>query len=266
MGSADSQNIEDTLEKENSVKEKEKHYRALKLKLEGYRKKRKLPICIGLVITFLFSTTFYVHMLEKYSYEYGNVMTLIISIFMGLFAGIITAIYMSICLDVMENRTKRRMLDYEVENVQDKIDEDVFENSIKMSYKYLDQYYYQTREQAQKGFFVTVCISIFGAILIGAGITAMFLGKVQPSYITCASGIATEFISAIFFYLYNKTISSMSKYHNKLVLSQNISIALKVADTLPSDDKIKAKNVIIQELLKNVNSHLTKSDDENKKK
>ena len=119
MGSADSQNIEDTLEKENSVKEKEKHYRALKLKLEGYRKKRKLPICIGLVITFLFSTTFYVHMLEKYSYEYGNVMTLIISILMGLFAGIITAIYMSMCLDVMENRTKRRMLDYEVENVQD---------------------------------------------------------------------------------------------------------------------------------------------------
>lgn len=58
----------------------------------------------------------------------------------------------------------------------------------------------------------------------------------------------------------------MSKYHNKLVLSQNISIALKVADTLPSDDKVKAKNVIIQELLKNINSHLTKSDDENKKK
>lgn len=69
-----------------------------------------------------------------------------------------------------------------------------------------------TREQAQKGFFVTVCISIFGAALIGVGILAMFLEKVEPSYITCASGVITEFISAIFFYLYNKTVTSMSKY------------------------------------------------------
>lgn len=57
----------------------------------------------------------------------------------------------------------------------------------------------------------------------------------------------------------------MSKYHNKLVLSQNISIALKVADTLPIDDKIKAKNIIIRELLKDVNSYLIRSDDEENK-
>lgn len=52
----------------------------------------------------------------------------------------------------------------------------------------------------------------------------------------------------------------MSKYHNKLVLSQNISIALKVSDTLPEEDSIKAKNVIINELLKDINIYLTKSD------
>ena len=46
----------------------------------------------------------------------------------------------------------------------------------------------------------------------------MFLGYVTPSYVTCASGVVTEFIASIFFYLYNKTVSSMSKYHNKLVL------------------------------------------------
>lgn len=122
------------------------------------------------------------------------------------------------------------------------------------------QYYLQTREQAQGGFLITVCIAVFGAILIEIGICAVFLGKVSPSYITCASGIIIEFISAIFFALYNRTISSMSKYHNKLVLSQNISIALKVLDTLPSEDKARAKNRIVEELLKDVNSYLTKSD------
>lgn len=38
------------------------------------------------------------------------------------------------------------------EDIKEEVQEDVFENSIKMSYKYLDQYYLQTREQAQKGF------------------------------------------------------------------------------------------------------------------
>lgn len=255
----------DILKDEKNTKEKEKYYRELKLRLEVLHKKRKLPICLGIITSIVFSMLFYACALDTYMYTKHN-SVIIISVFIGLAMGVVMVIYARIYLDVKESKIRRRMLDYEVENVQDKVNEDVFENSIKMSYKYLDQYYYQTREQAQKGFFVTVCISIFGAILIGAGIAAMFLGKVKPSYITCASGVATEFISAIFFYLYNKTIASMSKYHNKLVLSQNISIALKVADTLPIDDKVKAKNVIIQELLKNINSYLTKSDDENKKK
>lgn len=167
---------------------------------------------------------------------------------------------------MQENRIRREMIEYEAEDIKEDVKEDIFENSIKMSYKYLDQYYLQTREQAQKGFLATVCIAVFGAILIGAGIIAMFLGKTNPSYVTCASGVITEFISAIFFYLYNKTISSMSKYHNKLVLSQNISIALKVAESLSTDDKIKAKNQIINELLKDINSYLVKSESEESKK
>lgn len=52
----------------------------------------------------------------------------------------------------------------------------------------------------------------------------------------------------------------MSRYHNKLVLSQNISIALKVADSLPTDDKVKAKNSIVNELLKDINTYLVKED------
>lgn len=81
------------------------------------------------------------------------------------------------------------------------IEDDMFINSIKMSYKYLDQYYLQTKEHAHRGFLVTVWVSIFGAVLIGAGIIAMFFEHVTPSYITCASGVITEFIAAIFFYL-----------------------------------------------------------------
>lgn len=90
------------------------------------------------------------------------------------------------------------MLEYETENIQSEVQEDIFENSIKMSYKYLDQYYLQTRTQAQNGFYITVGVSVSGAILIGIGIVAFFMEKIEPSYITCASGLITEFIAAIF--------------------------------------------------------------------
>ncbi len=179
---------------------------------------------------------------------------------------ILTFIYFYLYYDKQEARIRRKMLEYEVENIQDEVQDNIFENSIKMSYKYLDQYYLQIRNQAQKGFFVTVCVSVFGAILIGVGIVLMFMDITNPSYIICASGVITEFIATIFFYMYNKTVTSMSKYHNKLVLSHNVSIALKVADTLPEEDKVKSKNLIISELLKDMNSHLIRSDSEDTKK
>ena len=184
----------------------------------------------------------------------------ILSLIMGIVGGIINGFYKYLQAEIQETQLKSELSKYEVENIQDKIEKDIFENSIKMSYKYLDQYYSQTREQAQRGFIITILISIFGALLIAVGIIAMFLGKTNPSYVTCASGIVTEFISAIFFYLYNKTITSMSKYHNKLVLSHNVSIALKIADSLPDEEKKTNKSLIISELIKNINTYMIKND------
>lgn len=251
------ENIEIT-NKELSKKE----YNRLKARLQDIEKKRKgktiylfstsLSILITLMSIFAFINTPNFHL---------NFSTILISIFFGVLVGTFCIVYCNLLFEMKEGGLRRKILEYEADNVQDEITEDIFENSIKMSYKYLDQYYLQTREQAQRGFFITVCVAVFGALLIFVGVIAMFLGRTQPSYITCASGVITEFIAAVFFYLYNKTVSSMSKYHNKLVLSQNISIALKVADSLPTEDKVKTKNLIINELLKDINKHLIKNDD-----
>lgn len=240
----------------------QKEYKRLKARLEDTGRKRKgkkvylLSLCCSILTTLVsivaFSDTLY------FSLDFS---TIIISILFGGLVGSFCIIYISLLYEMREGALRRKILEYEADNVQDEVIEDIFENSIKMSYKYLDQYYLQTREQAQRGFFVTVCVAVFGALLIFVGVIAMFLGRTQPSYITCASGVITEFIAAVFFYLYNKTVSSMSKYHNKLVLSQNVSIALKVADSLPAEDKVKTKNIIITELLKDINTYLIKNDD-----
>ena len=74
-------------------------------------------------------------------------------------------------------------------------------------------------------------------VIIAIGIVLMFLSAYDKnmipgdsakisSYIVTASGVLSEFIAAVFFYLYNQTILKMSEYHQKLVLTQNISLAL----------------------------------------
>ena len=251
---------------EYSEKDFEKEYRILQHKLNNWRngRKRKYALLTGV---FFGIVTFRDFDMDVIAEEYrGTTIGYIFPVILCCITGIVIAFIVSSAIEYYINSIRTKIMEYEVYYIQDKVQDDVFENSIKMSYKYLDQYYLQTREQARKGFFVTVCVSIFGAILIGVGIMAMFLEKIEPSYITCASGVLTEFIAAIFFYLYNKTVVSMSKYHNKLVLSHNISIALKVADTLPDDDKTDSKKIIISELLKDINTYLIKSDSEDDKK
>ncbi len=237
----------------------EQEYRRLKNRLQDIEKIQKSKFIYPIII-FGFTVFGIILYLMETMHRSIRIHEIIISALSGLCLGCIVSLYFYLIFELKENSLRRKINDYEVYNIQEEVKEDVFENSIKMSYKYLDQYYLQTREQAQRGFFVTICIVIGGAILIGIGITAMFLDKTTPSVITSASGIIIEFIAAVFFYLYNKTVSSMSSYHNKLVLSQNISLALKVADSLSEEEQAKSKALIISELIKNINSHITEEE------
>ena len=87
----------------------------------------------------------------------------------------------------------------------------------------------------------------------------MFFGFTKPAYITIASDSITEVISTVFFYLYNKTIINMEKYHDKLVISQNITYSFELIETIndvQKKDDIKCE--IIKELVKDANVHLDK--------
>lgn len=236
-----------------------------KSELQILEKKKKskpkyiLFILASILFGFLILWVVYGFKKDYYDFDIGRFLStgIPLTVFISILVGLVICILFYITYEMTENSLQFKIAMHDVRSIQKSMDEDdVFENSLKLSYKYLDQYYYQTREQAQKGFIVTVCVAVFGAVLIFSGIIAMFMGKIEPSYITCASGIITEFIAAIFFYLYNKTISSMSKYHNKLVFSQNISIALKVADSLPKEEQTKIKDIIVSELLKDINSNI----------
>lgn len=164
-------------------------------------------------------------------------------------------IYFNLYLSLVNTKKQREAIEKDLE--QNSVELDVDKNLIETSFKYLDQYYLQTREHAQKGFIVTVSVSIVGAAIIAIGIFTLYFGKTTPAYVTTACGVITEFIAAVYFYLYNKTIQGMNSYHNKLVLSQNIALALKLSHTL-ENKKDDAKMLIIQELMKDVNTHIEK--------
>ena len=237
----------------------EEDYRQAKVRLQSMQRQSgwKTMILLFLFIALCGAIMFFLLFFDR---DDLGIKSVLLSTFSGSLLAIFFVLYIRLIFELTENRLLSKINIYEAENIKDDVVDDIFENSIKMSYKYLDQYYLQTKEQAQKGFLATMLVAGFGALLIAGGIIAMYVGAVEPSYITCGVGVITEFISAVFFYLYNKTVSSMSNYHNKLVLSHNISTALKVAESLPDSHQIEAKNLLVSELLKDINTYMTKQD------
>lgn len=140
--------------------------------------------------------------------------------------------------------------------LQDKIGEDFFTRLVQINFKYLDQYYFQTHQQANKSFALSVAASIVGLAIVVAAIGMMMVGHKEPGYLTAVVGGLTQFISAVFFYLYNRTVLKMGEYHKKLVLTQNIGIALKITDLLPPEDKAQTQRALVGQLTLNINQYL----------
>lgn len=250
---------------ESNVENIHKQYFKCKMQLENLYKKKNYveKLCILVGVGLFLSSCVLSYMGKGYfDNVYAEVSRLT---YIGIGIMVLPKIFVESFSSAKENELKNKMLDYEILSIQNEVQNDIFENSIKMSYKYLDQYYLQTRIQAKNGFNITVGVSVGGSVLITTGVLLVFLDKLEPAYITCVSGVITEFIAAIFFYLYNKTVISMSKYHNKLVLSHNISTVLKLADTFSNEEQSNIKKYIITQLLCDINSYLIKDDLETNK-
>ena len=145
------------------------------------------------------------------------------------------------------------------EELQEKLDENFFTNLVKINFKYIDQYYLQTQLQADKSFLLCAIAACTSLIVILAGVVMLSFQKTgkEAGYVAAVAGTLGEFISAVFFYLYNQTITKMGEYHQKLVLTQNISLALKISEDLPSAEQIIARGKLIDYLSKDINLFLT---------
>ena len=240
----------------------EQEYHDIISRLDRTKKlRRSIPIYICIILFCILCAWVYLYMMfGHYSYfRDWNHETIVISQVVAIFIFALISVYYNMAMYFEEIKFESHIDQYERQFIQKDVDEDIYESSLKMSYKYLDEYYRQTREQAGKGFLITLSVAIGGAIIICVGIFMMFSGVAEPAYLTTACGVLTEFIASIFFYLYNKTVQSMGDYHNKLVLSQNVAIALKISESIDGPEKNSVKSEMIKELLKDVNQHINEN-------
>lgn len=121
-------------------------------------------------------------------------------------------------------------------------DEGYFDGLIKLNLENLGTYYRLARKQTNRSFGVAIAAGIAGFIFVLVGILAQmpWMGG-QPTMKDLAwPGVVTEFISAVFFYLYNRAANQMQEYHQSLIGAQNTLLAITLMQTLEGTEKAKA--------------------------
>jgi hypothetical protein len=145
------------------------------------------------------------------------------------------------------------------EQLQENLDDNFFTNLVKINFKYIDQYYLQTQLQADKSFSLCAIAAVTSLLVILTGVSMLFFRQSakDAGYVATSAGVLGEFIASVFFYLYNRTILKMGEYHQKLVLTQNVSLALKISEELPAAEQVVARSKLIDYLSKDINTFLT---------
>lgn len=155
----------------------------------------------------------------------------------------------------------QRNIAVRTEELQERLDENFFTNLVKINFKYIDKYYLQTQVQANKSFLLSGFAAVVSFGVVVAGIVLIYVNKTQATagYVAAGAGCLGEFVAAVFFYLYNQTIIKMGEYHQKLVLTQNIALALKITDDLQGESQTNARVKLIETLTNDINRYLTAS-------
>ena len=161
---------------------------------------------------------------------------------------------------ILEVFSKRiETLDREKKNYADKLEgatgDDIFKYILLINISALEGYVAQTRIQAQQSFQLSRIISIVGfvilSIAIGLSIYSTMSDKtnLDAAYLTAIAGVITQFISGVFFYLYNRTLVQVNLFHDKLVAMQQTSMSYMATSLIQDEHK---KDQARQELSKNL--------------
>lgn len=123
-----------------------------------------------------------------------------------------------------------------------------FRDLLKINLRNLGDYYDLIKMHTHKSFNIARVSGIIGFILITLGLGAGYFSpdNNKIAYLSAAAGLIIEFVSGIFFYLYNKTIGELKGYHDSLLDVQNVIVSYKLIDDIQDQ---AAKNQAIDKMI-----------------
>ncbi len=126
-----------------------------------------------------------------------------------------------------------------------------FDSLVSINLRNLEEYYDLVKHSNKKSFYASLVISIIGVILIIAAIAVSYFTPAfkDITYIVTAAGVIVEAVSALLFYLYNKTVLQLKSYHDSLIHVQNALLSFKLVEDI-KDEKIKSD--IIKQMIDNL--------------
>jgi hypothetical protein len=109
--------------------------------------------------------------------------------------------------------------------------DDIFKYILLINVSALEGYVAQTRIQAEQSFRLAKIVASIGFVILCVGISfSIYQGvygntSLEAGYLASVAGVLTEFISGVFFYLYNRTLQQINRFHDRLLAMEQTSMA-----------------------------------------
>lgn len=117
---------------------------------------------------------------------------------------------------------------------------DYINKLIELNVTRLEDYYDEVKRHSFLSFSFSITVGVVGFLLILTGIMLGYFGqgeKMNIAYLSGLAGVITEFISGVFFYLYNRTVKQLKTYHNDLIDLQNTLLSFKLVEQVKDEQK-----------------------------
>ena len=114
----------------------------------------------------------------------------------------------------------------------------------------LQKYYEVNLSHAKWSFWASLASVGIGLIVLLSGVAMLFVKETPDAGIVATSaGVISEFISATFFYLYNKNLKQLNFFYEKLIKFQDTYWAMGLVNHLPENERPEMFKTIISNLI-----------------
>jgi len=104
--------------------------------------------------------------------------------------------------------------------------------------QYVNSYYKTNQTHVAWSFWASLTALIVGLLVLVAGVSLALGGYSSSlSITTTAAGVLTQFISAGFFYLYNKNLKQLNVFYRELVQNQDMFFAWGLIAHAPESER-----------------------------